>query len=39
MDLICNEIDFNFQEKQDEERVKRYAAETKIFFVIKDYIA
>ena len=30
-DLICNEVDFSFQDKQDEERAKRYAAETKIY--------
>ena len=38
MDLACNEIDFNFQEKEDEERGKRYSAETKIYFIMKDFI-
>ena len=37
-DLICNEVDFSFQDKQDEERAKRYAAETKIYFIIKDFL-
>ena len=37
-DLICNEVDFSFQDKQDEERVKRYGAETKIYFIIKDFL-
>ena len=36
-DLICNEVDFSFQDKQDEERVKRYGAETKIYFIIQDF--
>ena len=38
MDLVCNELDFNFQEKEDEERAKRYSAETKIYFIMKDFI-
>ena len=37
-DLIFDEVDFSFEDKQDEERVKRYAAETKIYFIIKDFI-
>ena len=37
-DLICNEVDFSFQDKQDEERAKRYAAETKIYFIINDFL-
>ena len=38
MDLVCNKIDFNFQEKEDEERANRYSAETKIYFNLKDFI-
>ena len=38
MDLVCNETDFNFQEKENEERAKRYSAETKIYFIMKDFI-
>ena len=38
MDLVCNKIDFNFQEKEDEERARRYSAETKIYFIMKDFI-
>ena len=38
MDLVCNEIDFNFQEKEEEERAKRYTAETKIYLIMKDFI-
>ena len=42
MDLTCKEIDFSVDkiEKEilDEERQKRYAAETKIYFIMKDFI-
>ena len=38
VDLTCNEVDFSFQEKKDEERAKRYNAETKIYFIIKDFL-
>ena len=38
MDLVCNEVDFNFQEKEEEERAKRYNAETKIYLIMKDFI-
>ena len=38
MDLVCNEIDFSFQEKEEEERAKRYTAETKIYLIMKDFI-
>ena len=42
MDLTCKEIDFSVDEIEkeilDEERQKRYAAETKIYFIMKDFI-
>ena len=42
MDLACKEIDFNVEEIEqeilDEEREKRYTAETKIYFIMKDFI-
>ena len=38
VDLTCNKVDFSFQEKKDEEREKRYNAETKIYFIIKDFL-
>ena len=44
MDLICKEkvVDFDREEVEkeilEEERIKRYSAEVKIYFLLKDYI-
>ena len=42
MDLTCKEVDFSVEEIEkeilEEERQKRYAAETKIYFIMKDFI-
>ena len=42
MDLTCKEVDFSIDEVEteilEEEREKRYTAETKIFFIMKDFI-
>ena len=38
VDLTCNEADFSFQDKKDKERAKGYNAETKIYFIIKDFL-
>ena len=41
-DLICKEVDFNVEEIEketlEEERAKRYAAEVKIYFIMKEFI-
>ena len=41
MDLTCKEVDFSVDEVEkeilEEEREKRYTAETKIYFIMKDY--
>ena len=34
MDLVCNEIDFNFQEKEDEERSEQKDTAVNFFFII-----
>ena len=42
MDLTCKEVDFSVEEIEkeilEEERQKRYTAETKIYFIMKDFI-
>ena len=42
MDLTCKEVDFSVEEIEkeilEEERQKRYAAEIKIYFIMKDFI-
>ena len=42
MDLTCKEVDFSVEEVEQEilqeERVKRYGAEVKIYFLMKDFI-
>ena len=41
-DLICKEVDFNVEEIEkevlEEKRAKRYAAEVKIYFIMKEFI-
>ena len=41
-DLLCKEVDFNVEEIEketlEEERAKRYAAEVKIYFIMKEFI-